>query len=232
MYPMRKIVSAQKRKSRDRNPTGQAIVSLLATNGLKNKWEIKNDLHKSYGNVYTAIQTLLKQDLVQVKEKRPSAKNPDPQVEYYTLTLRGLFAYFAHTPNSWRQLEAVIANFPDMLLTFKKWPLFVRAGLKDQMLSLVKSSIEVNFADFRIVYRKEFPFKSVFNPMEKVRELIDSGILYVNTLLPKNKLLARVCKQDSELRRFVEAQLDGEIQEAEKTRLRLQVWREWWKNLA
>jgi hypothetical protein len=128
-------------------------------------------------------------------------------------------------------LETAIANFPDMFLTFKKWPLFVQAGLKDQMLSLVKSSIEVNFEDFRVVYRKEFPFKSVFNHMEKVRELIDSGILYVNTLLPKNKLLARVCKQDSELRRFVEAQLDGEIQEAEKTRLRLQDWREWWKNL-
>jgi len=80
------------RKSvQEKRSTGDEILRYLAESPEpKNKWEIKKDLVKSYGNVHENIQIMLKAGLIQVKKIRKSSKNPKIKMECYDLGLRGL----------------------------------------------------------------------------------------------------------------------------------------------
>jgi len=200
----------------------------LAINKPKSMWQLAKELNKSYGNIHQTIKTLMKMEGVKVEKTRRSSKNPKINVEYYGLTTRGLINLFIINKNSWNYIDQIADQQKDKLLTFQKWSLFKNAGLKEELIRYFQSSIEslVLFYATKSMLNISVSFRNE----EDGKTAIDATTLFIPLLAPeqkRNEAWAKLCKQDEELRQFVDSQFRREEQEYQ----RIHTIKTWWTNL-
>lgn len=108
------------RKERDKESTTDKIMLYLATHNKATRWDLKNELGKSYGNIHDTIDALLKEKLIEITQSKPSERNPKISVDYYDLTMFGLL-YILASPKAIQQFDLIVESQKDKLLLFKKW---------------------------------------------------------------------------------------------------------------
>ena len=164
--------------------TAPKILLFLAQNKPASKWEIANTLNKSYGNTHATIQQLLNRHLIKVEYKKPSAKNPKIEVEYYSLTIPGLFevinAFSAKELDE--NIDPIARKHADKLpFIFGKWAHFIKHGFRKQAIfnlttipmsykfqDLYSEALErlvthaFLFSDFRIMHFYDTPVPEFF----------------------------------------------------------------------
>lgn len=124
-------------KKRKRERTTPKILLFLAQKKPASKWEIAKVLNKSYGNIYATIQQLLNRNLIKIEYKKPSAKNPKIEVEYYSITILGLFEVInSFSPKELDgNMDVIAKKHADKLpLVFGKWEHFSKHGFREQAI--------------------------------------------------------------------------------------------------
>lgn len=215
-----------RRKAEDQTPL--KIIELLALHKEYPQYGMKKQTGLSYRTILRHLKPLEKRGYIKLIRREPCKKG-GKESKIYALTAKGLLNYFAYATNPWQKLETIITNFPDMCLTFKKWHLFKKAGLDRDMLDRLKFSIQSNLFTFKLVYM-DLPIKSPTEPahIESMMKQIDRNVLVTDMVFTQNKALAKICRSDAELKRFVDTQLSSDIEDTEKYMQRLQGWQAWW----
>jgi hypothetical protein len=194
----------------------------LARFGEKNKWELKKDLKKSYGNIHQTVENLKEQGMIFVKSKEKSAKNPAIDVEYYDLCIGGLFQVVS-TPAALQYIDEIANKQRNKAIVFKKWDYFKQKGvdknLKDAfrfisgaMDLLVKQAtllpspslnIETGWSNKQVQYFFDsgtFGFFLWENARAALRQAPSLFSLYIP--------IWKACKSDAELSKWFNEQLD------------------------
>lgn len=99
----------------------------------------------SYSSIHNGVNSLLKKELIEVTKTEPSKKNQKINVEYYTLTYKGLctiiFEESANIDKNFNFLNKLIENWSDKLpLTLGKWKVFKEHGLENEAIDALLSS--------------------------------------------------------------------------------------------
>ncbi len=109
------------------------LLKLFAQNKELYQNEIKDKLKTSYRTVIRLLQHLEKEKFVELARIESSGKQGRGNF-VWKITFKGLWLYLCDTKLDNQQLEQIISRFPNMLLFFRKWPLFVEAGVKEKVL--------------------------------------------------------------------------------------------------
>jgi hypothetical protein len=210
---MEKIV-LKPRKERDKKSTEDAILLLLATDAPKSRWGIKNILRKSYGNVHETVKVLLTEYLINKVKSNRSSKNPKLKVDYYDLTNLGLLRVLSNSDAS-ESIDKIAEKHKDKLLLFRKWPFFRQTG----RIEFIKTMI----SHFPRFHQSTVRLASLLGTAEvkigdkQAEEMINSWVFGLfmwnnpNVSIKENQDLFaiywkiwEVCKQESELKEFLE----------------------------
>jgi hypothetical protein len=166
----------------------------------------------SYRTLLRYLKLLETDGYIRLDRTEPSKKGGKDR-KVYSLTFKGLMYALLNTTDP-EKLVTIINNKADMLLAFKKYPLFENAGLKDYFIHSLNSTIDSYFIHEVTWQLKGFELQ--FDKQEDWRELIDRTLLTSPFILKQGqpdqwetwrKEFIEVVKKDSELRKFVSASL-------------------------
>ena len=106
--------------------------------------------------------------------------------------------------------ETIINTYPDRLLTFKKWSLFKQAKLTEDILIFLQSHLST--ASLNLFFAKKKRYETAWANEKEWAESMDKAILM--SMLGNNDF-EKVCKQDKDLKNFIEQHLALELAEKE-----------------
>jgi len=132
-----------------RTRTAPEILRLVAREGPKSKWQMKNLTGKSYGNIHQTVKELLAQGLIKKEATRPSKRNPKMEVEYYSLTLSGLISALSDSQlwndaiekGKYDEIEAIIKRNRSLHPIFQKWDHLSRSIQKHELMSALLATV-------------------------------------------------------------------------------------------
>jgi len=132
-----------------RTRTAPEILRLVAREGPKSKWQMKNLTGKSYGNIHQTVKELLAQGLIRKEATRPSKRNPKMEVEYYSLTLSGLISALSDSrlwndvieKGKYDEIEAIIKRNRSLHPIFQKWDHLSRSIQKHELMSALLATV-------------------------------------------------------------------------------------------
>lgn len=161
------------------------ILGYIAINNRASRWQISQNTKKSYSNIHKSVKTLLKMELIEVVGVEPSKKNPKLEVEYYTLTRKGLMLMLClMTEDSAKNVLGVIAeNYGNACLIFKKWALFKQKNVEHIVVKRVINSL--SFLGFIMIsgvpsLQKRDVLKIIFEKVAYVFDIVDASVFGLN----------------------------------------------------
>jgi len=138
-----------------------------------------------------------KDGFLKMEKGKRNAKN-------YTFTFGGLVSYFMVMiePAGWKNIDKIAENYPDMLLTFEKWHLFIRAGLRNQIVYYLQTAFKSAHA-----YIASHVFFNIPTELgdKKLKLGLDTSILFIPLFIEteEREALMHLYKKDKELREFI-----------------------------
>ena len=189
--------------------------------------------------------------------KRPISLFEGAITHEYSLSFKGVINIVSLSPMLPTGIDGtikIIENYPNMLLAFKKWPLFKETVLDPEMLKNILNSI-LDMSRMWILISTDYksPRKCPFcgsitiqsvndgtlkckkcgcvakegQPFEDIKKALDSAIFFHRLIEHKNKNLAEVYKGDPEIKAFIESELKLQLEEHEN----LHHFEKWWDNV-
>lgn len=195
--------------------------------------EINELIGDSPRNAIRQIQHLEKDGLIKARVERKLGKK-GPGKNIWSLTFKGVWVELTTSEGN-SEIEAIISTYSDLLLTFKKWPLFKELGIADHFINLIRTGLWRVEARSYLLNKYGFDGKISFKNEKEWQDSTDSLIL-----MPMARCLSikpysydveaflRICRQDEELRKFIDQQLKKELFEEEKLYRELQEAKESW----
>jgi DNA-binding PadR family transcriptional regulator len=189
-----------------------SLLSLLAVEKEFGQYKMPKAIKTSYRTLLRYIKLLETDGYIRLVRTEPSKKGGKDR-KVYSLTFKGLMYAMLNTTDP-EKLVTIINNKADMLLAFKKYPLFENAGLKDYFLHSLNSTINSYFIHEVTWQLKGFELQ--FNKQEDWQDIIGRLLLTSPFLLTRGqpdqwetwrKKFIEVVKKDPELRKFVSASL-------------------------
>ncbi len=108
----------------------------------------KSDL-KTDKTTYVALKNLTEKGLLERKSAKQKCRPGQPMQEYY-LTLAGLTVGLTIFNDSWKKIDLITLKWEHLLpFVFKKWDLFKKHGLVEEVTKALKSSMEMYAMDWR-----------------------------------------------------------------------------------
>jgi len=188
---------------------------VLATNKEFEQYNLPKATGLSYRTILRKLEPMEKSGLIKLVRTEPSEKG-GKEKKIYAITFRGLWFYFPELvtvkPYGKKQIEKIASTFPEMLLTFKKWNLFVEAGIKDQMMDILVAGLRDRHAHFydmlRLFSTHEIPREKMIElavALEKdTRTNLDKLVIVGSLYIPQLRdVLKQVYLKDKELLNFV-----------------------------
>jgi DNA-binding Lrp family transcriptional regulator len=185
----------------------EKILELLALNKEMPQNELIHETGVDQTVILRQVKKLKDENKIKVvRTERPELKEKTDKK--YTLTFLGIVQVFINWNNKDVETIDVVSiakNYQDIgLLSFKKLPVFKKAGLEYLIGEYIKKG-------FLHVFRNEITiqeekFKAGFEE-ENLKTLIDRSILVDSVIGDKNTFFIEVCKSDPELNQFIGAEL-------------------------
>lgn len=117
------------------------IMTDLALHGEGSRYQISKETGISYSMIHKWMDELQSKKLVKVSKTITSKRNPHINVEYYQLTNYGLLKCLLDE-EIWEHIDTIAERFHDWVpLIFGKWTFFEEHGIKEQIISQLKTSI-------------------------------------------------------------------------------------------
>ena len=226
------------RTKKERSLTAPGILLYLAQNKSRSKWQIANDLHKSYGNVHASVHDMLDYRVIKIEDTKPGARNKKIDVEYYSLTFDGLMLALA-LQESLDVIDKIAETQKGILpLIFGKWRFFEQNGVKplivERLQEVARDERSMFFALTRpeekynpiavegIFRNKKLQLEKISGTINEVAAVINQVRIAKNvlffSLFSSNPLLTgeakdqwellSVLKKDKELKTFVKEQYE------------------------
>ena len=191
------------------------ILSVLAKNREFEQYKLPKATGLSYRTILRKLGPMEKNGVIKLVRKEPSEKG-GKEKKIYAITFRGLWYYLielvAEKPYGKKQIEKIASTFPEMLLTFKKWNLFVEAKIKDQMIDVLIAGLRDRYAHFydmlRLFSTHEIPREEMIELAEALeRDTIrnlDKLVIVGSLQIPQLRdVLKQIYLKDKELMNFV-----------------------------
>jgi DNA-binding PadR family transcriptional regulator len=192
------------------------ILAVLAASKEMEQYQLPKETGLSYRTILRTLKPLESKDRLQIRLLRtePSEKG-GKEKKIYAITLAGLLRVLKESvmrnvvPEDIDHFRRIINAHPELLLSFAKWPLFQQAGLEEKFLTYVLHGV----LDF---YLKSASYLLSGVPNlkhETARTYIDQLVLLRPFMYerergrPLNAKFLQVCKQDNQLREFIDQQL-------------------------
>ena len=213
------------------------ILKVLAHNKEFEQFKMDKATKISYRTILRKLEPMKnKFQVIRFVKFQPSLKGGKDK-KIWAITLKGLWIYLSQvknlsSPEGKKELEQIIKRFPDMLLFFRKWPLFVKAGIQNEMLGYFVGALKSSWLYYRdrigLLHPSEIP-KETFHKIidlfdDNLGEFLDTLILVDSLFVPKTKeFLKTVYLQDQELTIFVNKILGI----AERNQARIEEMKTW-----
>lgn len=200
-----------------KNNTESKILKILAHNKEFEQYKLDKTLKISYRTILRKLETMEKNfGIIKLVRTEPSKKGGKDK-KIYTITLKGLWLHLSETkqlnsPKGKKELEKIINLFPETLLFFRKWPLFTKFGLQDEMLNYFIEALKSSWLDYQnrigLLHTSEMQretFHKILDHFDdSLEEFLDSHTLVDPLLVSRTKKrLKIVYLQDKELNTFV-----------------------------
>jgi len=200
-----------------KNNTESSILNILAHNKEFEQYKLDKTLKISYRTILRKLETMEKNfGIIKLARTEPSKKGGKDK-KIYAITLKGLWLYLSeikqiNSPKGKKELEKTINLFPEMLLFFRKWPLFTKSGLQDEMLDYFIEALKSSWLDYQnrigLLHTSEMQretFHKILDHFDdNLEEFLDSHTLVDPLLVSGTKeRLKIVYLQDQELNIFV-----------------------------
>lgn len=165
------------------------ILLLFMNNQEVAQAEIRKKTNLAYPTIIKHLKRFEKAGIIKLTRTAPSSKG-GKEKNYFQITLPGLLTALNQAgdltkPNNYKALCDTIYRFPSLCLFFKKFPLFVEAGLKDEMLKLFIQNIRqwlLRFSELTKVYKSTVPADQHYKQLLAaavldLQESLDGGML-------------------------------------------------------
>ena len=211
--------------------TESRILKILAHNKEFEQYKLDKTLEISYRTILRKLETMEKNfGIIKLVRTEPSTKGGKDK-KIYSITLKGLWLHLSeikqlNSPKGKEEIIKIINLFPEMLLFFKKWPLFIKSGLQDEMLGYFIEALKSSWLDYQnrigLLHTSEMQretFHKILDHFDdKLEEFLDSHTLVDPMLVSETKERLRIAYlQDQELNTFV----NKIIATAERNQLRI-----------
>jgi len=202
--------------------TQQRILALFAENKEYAQYDMNKAVNKDYHTVLRHLRRMEKAALIKLSRTEASTKG-GKEKNIWKLTTKGLQALLFRNRDNSDALEKLIQLYPDMLLAFKKWPLFVEAGLKEKMLVVLREALYATY--LFAVQAVSIGLQVKFAGDETIRQTLNSSILYtplfgVDSPFHEQATIEKLIttyKKDEELRRFINDCFKRDLEQHQRT---------------
>ena len=194
------------------------ILFTLATHREMEQYKMPKETDLSYRTILRKLKILEHKNVQQIKLLRtePSEKG-GKEKKIYAITLIGMLHVLKEHPGVAKDFDAVekmIRGHPDMLLTFEKWPFFEKHGQEKAVLTYLGLALLDFFAETAISMLSGRRLE--FRNMNEMRDYIDSHTLLGSSDDRLRLEFLRTCKEDENLRNFIDKQLALRIENFKK----------------
>lgn len=190
------------------------ILAVLAASKEMEQYKLPKNAELSYRTVLRTLKNLEDKNVWQIRLDRtePSQKG-GKEKKVYVITLPGLLRVLKHAP--WEDIDyhrRIINSHPDLLLTFDKWPLFVKNGFEKQVYTYLAHGVQ----DF---YLNSTWYLLSGNPdlkglsISRLKGYVDNLILLRPFFYERERghsldlKFLQLCRKDKDLKDFVDRQL-------------------------
>jgi DNA-binding PadR family transcriptional regulator len=188
------------------------IIQALAVHKEIGQYEMPKETGLSYRTILRNLRPMEKRNEIKLIRTMPSEKG-GKEKKIYAITFKGLVHALSNCFSKDRRfredLEAIIKAHPDKLLTFKKWPLFEKADLKDFMLENLEKALRSEIVETAIF--SAVGLNRTFKNEKDWQDTVDRAILTIpilsGTYRRHGENYVKVCKQDKELNDFITRRL-------------------------
>jgi len=187
------------------------ILKFLAKNKNVSQYDLPQKIGCSYRTLLRHLKELKREGLAHIVKTEVSSKG-GLEKNIWEITVQGLIAVLVYAEEiSGEELEEIAETQKDKLLLFKKWDYFAKKGLRESLIEGIRlASEEIAEA----IYVKRFIWGEKTDLDENDLMAIALGLIFLEDPqeLPKEygffKDFWKACKQDPELRQFVEGFLN------------------------
>ena len=194
------------------------IMKVLAEHKEFEQFKMKNETGLTYKTIIQHLKTLTNYKVITFRTEPSKKGGKDKKI--YRITFRGLWAILSELDlegsEGKKKLEQIIQRFPEFLLFFKKWPLFVEAGIQNKMLDFFIPILRYSWIQYfdmvKLVFsRKRKHLKEFTEALDAdISENLDSLILVGSLYVPEMKeVLKPIVLSDQELTSFVKKIIDA-----------------------
>jgi DNA-binding PadR family transcriptional regulator len=188
------------------------IIQALAVHKEIGQYEMPKETGLSYRTILRNLRPMEKRNEIKLIRTMPSEKG-GKEKKIYAITFKGLVHALSNCFSKDRRfredLEAIIKAHPDKLLTFKKWPLFEKADLKDFMLENLEKALRSEIVETAIF--SAVGLNRTFKNEKDWQDTVDRALLTIpilsGTYRRHGENYVKVCKQDKELNDFITRRL-------------------------
>lgn len=192
--------------------TEEKILEFLALNKEMSQYDLTHEIGVDYTSILRQLKKLEDEDKVKVlRTERSNEEGKTKKI--YSLTFLGVVQLFLNWNNKDVETIDVVSvakNYPNIgLLSFKKFPVFKKAGLEYLFGEYIKKG-------FLRAFRKGITLQKFLKPRrteENLETMIDRNILTDSVIIEKNTFFIEVCKNDPELKQFIEAEFERKMED-------------------
>ena len=189
------------------------IIRVLANSKEFEQYRLGKETGLSYRTILRTLKPLERLGFIKLVRTEPSEKG-GKEKKIYVLTFKGLWIYLCDTKLTAKQLEEIINRFPDMLLFFRKWHLFVEAGIQDKALDSFRACLSMSwnkYYDMIKIFTSRKPTEQQYYEFEEAllsdqKNFLDTsmlvGILYVPGI---KDALSPLYMKDKEITDFIKS---------------------------
>ena len=99
--------------------------------------------------VYTALKALKEKGLLEKKPAEEKRRPGQPMQNYY-LTLTGLSVGLSISDKPWKRMDSLVCRWEDLFpFVFKRWSLFKKHGLTEEVMKALEWVMEIPAMDWR-----------------------------------------------------------------------------------
>ena len=187
------------------------IIEVLADNKEFEQYKMNKTTELSYRTILRALKPLEELKLIRLVRKEPSEKGGKDK-KIYAITFKGLYRHLSEieldTPDGKKKLDQIARRFPEMLLFFKKWPLFVKARIQDKMLDYFNTALRTSLIGYKnriswfMAHQKSAEHFNEFmaDSDSSMGEFLDTFVIFGSLYVPENReVLTPIYAQDQEI---------------------------------
>ena len=186
------------------------IIEVLAEHKEFEQYKMKNATGFSYRTILRALKPL--EELKLIRHRTEPSEKGGKDKKIYAITFKGLYRHISKiqldTPEGKEKLGQIACRFPEMLLFFKKWPLFVKARVQDKMLDYFNIALRTSLIGYKDRIRwfmanqkSAEHFNEFMADSDRLMgEFLDTYIIFSSLYDPENRgVLTPIYTQDQEI---------------------------------